>query len=60
MLTFGAKAISPETGYGYIQYIESNDLIKSVKKFVEKPKIDLAKKYIKKGNYLWNTGIFMF
>lgn len=60
LLTFGAKAISPETGYGYIQYIESNDLIKSVKKFVEKPKIDLAKKYIKKGNYLWNTGIFMF
>lgn len=50
----GIKPTYPETGYGYINY--END---KVLKFVEKPKLDIAKEYLK-GNYLWNSGVFLF
>lgn len=52
LVTFGIKPGYPETGYGYIN-IQS-------KKFVEKPNLELAKKYVEDGNYYWNSGIFMF
>ena len=52
IVTFGIKPTYPETGYGYINSIDN--------KFVEKPNIELAKKYIADGNYYWNSGIFMF
>tara|TARA_B100001029_G_C15063301_1_gene460641 strand:+ start:6464 stop:7894 length:1431 start_codon:yes stop_codon:yes gene_type:complete len=60
LITFGAVPNGPETGYGYIEFEESKNLIKNVKKFVEKPTKEKAKKYISNGNYLWNTGIFLF
>jgi mannose-1-phosphate guanylyltransferase/mannose-6-phosphate isomerase len=32
----------------------------AVERFVEKPSVDLAKEYVLSGEYLWNSGIFMF
>ena len=55
IIVFGIKPTYPETGYGYINFI-NNDLIK----FVEKPNISLAKEYLESGQYLWNSGIFLF
>lgn len=54
IVTFGVKPDYPETGFGYIK----GDF--KVEKFVEKPDIETAKKYLKDGNYFWNSGIFMF
>ncbi len=54
IVTFGIKPSYPETGYGYIK---ANGNL--VDKFVEKPDINTAKKYLSEGNYYWNGGIFM-
>jgi len=64
LVTIGIKPNRPETGYGYIQVdksstMEFNDLLK-VKRFVEKPDLETAKKYISAGNYFWNSGIFVW
>lgn len=50
----------PETGYGYIQV--TNDTaqeILEVKRFVEKPDIRTAQRYLDEGGYYWNAGIFV-
>jgi len=60
IITFGAKASSPETGYGYIHYEDVNDVVMNIKKFVEKPSKEKALEYIKDNSYFWNTGIFLF
>ena len=61
IVTFGIQPSYPETGYGYINVTNTKieDGVK-VNKFVEKPKEELAKKYVAEGNYYWNSGIFMF
>ncbi len=55
LVTFGIKPSYPETGFGYI---ESDG--QSVKSFKEKPDLTTAKEYLKKGNYYWNSGMFIF
>jgi len=66
IVTFGIKPFYPETGYGYIKIgnkIENlnNDVeVYKVERFVEKPDIFTAKDYISKGNYYWNSGMFIF
>ncbi len=55
IVTFGIKPDYPETGFGYIKTDKENVL-----QFVEKPDRQTAEKYIKDGNYFWNSGIFMF
>jgi mannose-1-phosphate guanylyltransferase/mannose-6-phosphate isomerase len=61
IITFGVHPNLPETGYGYIKFTkEKEDACCSVEAFVEKPSFDLAKQYILSGNYLWNSGIFVF
>lgn len=62
LITFGVTPNKPETGYGYIQADKSIDQkeIYNVKKFVEKPNLQLAESYLRNGNYFWNSGIFMF
>src|SRR5690606_227281 len=55
LVTFGIRPTKPETGYGYIEY-EGNDVLS----FREKPNLDTAKEFLKKGNFLWNSGIFCF
>lgn len=65
IVTFGITPTQPETGYGYIKMgdaineTESKKLC-TVSKFVEKPDLNKAKVYLEQGNYLWNSGIFMF
>lgn len=60
LMTLGIEPSSPNTGYGYIQFEESTSAIKKVKQFTEKPTIETAKKFIKSGDYLWNSGIFIW
>ncbi len=61
VVTFGIKPHYPETGYGYIEGDE--DIFAgalSIKRFVEKPDGKTAEKYIKAGNFFWNSGMFAF
>ncbi|MDB4303592.1 mannose-1-phosphate guanylyltransferase [Desulfosarcina sp.] len=61
LMTLGIQATFPNTGYGYIEYDKSsNDDIKSVNQFKEKPDYATAKAFIERGNFLWNAGIFMW
>ena len=60
IVTIGITPDRPETGYGYIKYVKSNDKVIKVERFVEKPDIETAKKYLQDGNYLWNAGMFIF
>ena len=61
LVTFGAKAKKADTGYGYIEVDNSiNKNYFNIKSFIEKPSLKNANKYIKLGNYFWNTGMFMF
>ncbi len=60
LLTIGLKPNRPETGYGYIQYIESEEEVKKVKTFTEKPERELAKKFLDSGDFVWNSGMFIW
>lgn len=59
IVTFGIKPTYPETGYGYIKTAQALECGFKVERFVEKPDINTAKKYLEDGNYFWNGGIFM-
>ena len=59
IVTFGIKPTYPETGYGYIKTAQVLECGFKVERFVEKPDINTAKKYLEDGNYFWNGGIFM-
>ena len=61
LMTLGIVPHSPNTGYGYIQYDkDTNEPIKKVLKFTEKPDLQTAIKFLNEGNYLWNAGIFIW
>lgn len=61
LVTFGIRPNRPETGFGYIQQGEPlGELGHTVARFVEKPDIVTAQAYLDSGEYLWNSGIFMF
>lgn len=62
LLTLGIKPTRPDTGYGYIQYDveEELDKVYRVKTFTEKPSLDLARTFLKSGDFLWNSGIFVW
>jgi mannose-1-phosphate guanylyltransferase len=62
LVTIGIKPTSPNTGYGYIQHetLEVAPSICKVKTFTEKPSKDLAKAFIASGDFLWNSGIFVW
>ena len=61
LLTIGITPNRPETGYGYIQYIENaQSEVKKVKTFTEKPEHALAKKFLASGDFVWNAGIFIW
>ena len=57
--TLGMQPTRPETGYGYIQFEQTGDIC-PVKQFKEKPDLETAKKYLASGDYLWNSGIFIW
>jgi len=60
LMTLGIKPSNPNTGYGYIQFENSDKEIKKVINFTEKPNLDTAKQFINQGDYLWNAGIFVW
>lgn len=65
LITFGIIPDRPETGYGYIQrgkLVARDDGLKAyrVVRFVEKPEIKTAKAYLARGDYLWNSGMFVW
>ncbi|GAB3828028.1 mannose-1-phosphate guanylyltransferase [Pontibacter rugosus] len=61
LITLGITPSRPDTGYGYIQYIdEESTKIKKVKTFTEKPDLDLAKMFLDSGDFVWNSGIFIW
>ncbi len=61
LVTFGIPPSYPATGYGYIETGEKiKEGVLKVLRFREKPDIKSAKKYIKKGNYFWNSGMFVW
>jgi len=59
LITLGIKPTRPETGYGYIQFIDHKSPLKKVKTFTEKPELSLAKKFLDSGDFVWNAGIFI-
>jgi mannose-1-phosphate guanylyltransferase len=65
LITLGITPSRPDTGYGYIQFSESkpfeaDERIKKVKTFTEKPNLELAKTFLESGDFLWNSGIFIW
>lgn len=60
LITLGIKPTRPETGYGYIQFLESKSHLKKVKTFTEKPALQLAKTFLESGDFVWNSGIFIW
>ena len=77
IVTIGIKPSRPETGYGYVELVESLEFrvesqlkvessklrsseIRRVREFKEKPTLEVAERYVKAGNYLWNAGIFVW
>jgi mannose-1-phosphate guanylyltransferase len=60
LITLGIKPSRPDTGYGYIQFLEGKGELKKVKTFTEKPHLDLAKTFIESGDFVWNSGIFIW
>ncbi|MCH6200044.1 mannose-1-phosphate guanylyltransferase [Aquiflexum sp. LQ15W] len=61
LITLGIRPNRPETGYGYIQYISNQgNPVKKVKTFTEKPNAKLAKAFIESGDFVWNSGMFVW
>lgn len=64
LVTLGIKPTRPDTGYGYIEFSDENELfpgqVTSVKHFREKPSKEMAELFLKSGNYYWNSGIFVW
>ena len=70
IVTLGINPTHPETGYGYIQFIDDAYLsvdahlnkvtIYKVKTFAEKPTLQIAKHFLESGDFLWNSGMFIF
>lgn len=61
LVTFGIRAATPETGYGYIEAGELiGDGVRRAARFVEKPDRARAEAFVASGNYSWNSGIFLF
>ena len=64
IVTLGIKPNKPETGYGYIEIKNEDQMILNeiykVKRFREKPNLETAETYVASGKYLWNSGMFIF
>ncbi|WP_396591776.1 mannose-1-phosphate guanylyltransferase [Allomuricauda sp. R78024] len=61
LCTLGIQPTFPNTGFGYIEFEKgSDDKLKKVSQFREKPDYETAKEFLEQGNFLWNAGIFMW
>lgn len=59
-VTFGVQPNYPETGFGYLELGEEQDGAYRTLSIKEKPDRETAAKYLEMGNYLWNSGMFVF
>jgi mannose-1-phosphate guanylyltransferase len=64
IVTIGIEPTEPSVGFGYIKIggelsVDRAPSARGVDRFVEKPKLDLAKQYVASGEYLWNAGMFI-
>ncbi|MDZ7681763.1 MAG: mannose-1-phosphate guanylyltransferase [Fodinibius sp.] len=66
LVTIGVKPDHPETGYGYIEFnsdsteTHGGHEVKKVSQFREKPDLETAKQFLDAGNFLWNSGMFVW
>lgn len=61
LCTLGIQPTFPNTGFGYIEFEKGSDeKLKKVSQFREKPDYETAKEFLEQGNFLWNAGIFMW
>lgn len=67
LVTIGIKPTRPETGYGYIQFNElskenhlGDSSVFKVRAFAEKPDLPTAERFLKSGDFLWNSGMFVW
>jgi mannose-1-phosphate guanylyltransferase/mannose-1-phosphate guanylyltransferase/mannose-6-phosphate isomerase len=63
LVTFGIDPQTPETGYGYIKRGTALPGVAgayAVDRFVEKPDLATAQKYLAEGGWAWNSGMFLF
>lgn len=63
IVTIGIEPSRPETGYGYIEMgdrINGDIPTFKIARFTEKPNLEVAKDFLLKGTYLWNSGMFIF
>lgn len=61
LITLGITPSRPDTGYGYIQYMgDGSQHLKKVKTFTEKPNLELAQMFLESGDFVWNSGIFIW
>ena len=64
LLTLGLQPSRPDTGYGYIQYRSDQSLpggqLYKVKTFTEKPTLEIARMFVDSGDFLWNSGLFVW
>ena len=62
LVTFGIEPHRPDTGYGYIEFNSSENEIRTQKvlQFREKPDLSTAETFLKKGNFYWNSGMFIW
>jgi mannose-1-phosphate guanylyltransferase len=65
LITLGVEPTYPETGYGYIQLDEKNSSkhqkeVYKVRTFAEKPNLETAERFMKSGDFLWNSGMFIW
>lgn len=58
--TIGIVPLRPETGFGYIRKGQKEDGYFSVETFVEKPNQETAERYLASGQYVWNSGMYLF
>ncbi|HEU5401565.1 MAG TPA: mannose-1-phosphate guanylyltransferase [Terriglobales bacterium] len=61
IVVMGIKPTRPETGYGYIETGATfqNEVVR-VRRFTEKPRLDMAKEFLESGRYYWNSGMFVW
>lgn len=61
LVTFGIAPSHAETGYGYIRVGQSLEPgVHRIAAFVEKPDAERARQYLDSGDYVWNSGMFLF
>jgi len=60
LVTFGIVPTAPETGFGYIHADPATSGVRRVLRFVEKPDVATAQRYLDAGGYYWNSGMFLF